>query len=44
MTKPEKEKIQQLIDLLKFVMTVDDEEVINATISSVIENLEEMAS
>lgn len=35
------QKIQQIIDLLKFVLTLDDEEILRSTIESVIELLEE---
>lgn len=36
-----KDKIQRIINLLKFVLTLDDEEIIKSTIESVIELLEE---
>lgn len=36
------QKIQQIIDLLKFVLTLDDEEIVKSTVESVIESLEEM--
>lgn len=35
------QKLQQLVELLKFVLTLDDEEVVKSTIESVIETLEE---
>ena len=34
-------KIKQIIELLKFVLTVDDEEIMKSSIESVIEMLEE---
>jgi hypothetical protein len=37
-----KQKTQQVIDLLKFVLTLDDEEIMISTIESVIEILEEI--
>lgn len=40
MTK--QEKLQQIIDLLKFVLTIDDEEIMRSTIQSVIEVLEDI--
>jgi len=36
-----KQKLQQAVDLLKFVLTLDDEEVTKSTIESVIESLED---
>lgn len=36
-----KRKLQQIVDLLKFVRTLDDEEIVESTIESVIELLEE---
>lgn len=36
-----KQKIQQIVELLKFVLTLNDEEIIKSTIESVIELLEE---
>jgi len=36
-----KEKLQQVVGLLKFVLTLDDEEIIKSTVESVIELLEE---
>lgn len=36
-----KNKLQKMADLLKFVLTLDDEEIIRSTIESVIEVLEE---
>lgn len=36
-----KQKLRQVVDLLKFVQTLDDEEIIKSTIESVIELLEE---
>ena len=40
--KENKQKIQQLVDLLKFVLTIEDEEIIRSTIESVIETLDEI--
>lgn len=37
-----KQKTQQVIDLLKFVLSLDDEEIIKSTVESVIEILEEI--
>lgn len=37
-------KIKQAIELLKFVLTLDDEEIIKSSIESVIEILEEEIS
>lgn len=36
------QKIQQVIDLLKFVLSLDDEEIIKSTVESVVEILEEI--
>lgn len=36
-----KRKLQQIVDLLKFIQTIDDEEIIKSTVESVIELLEE---
>lgn len=36
-----KQKLQQVVELLKFVLTLDDEEIVKSTIESVIELLEE---
>ena len=36
------QKINQVIDLLKFVLSLDDEEIIKSTVESVIEILEEI--
>jgi hypothetical protein len=37
----DKQKLQQALELLKFVLTLDDEEITKSTIESVIELLEE---
>ena len=37
----DKDKLQQMANLLKFVLTLDDEEIIKSTVESVIELLEE---
>ena len=37
-------KIEQVIDLLKFALSLDDEEIIKSTVESVIEILEEEIS
>ena len=37
----DKQKLQQIVDLLKFIQTIDDEEIIKSTVESVIELLEE---
>jgi hypothetical protein len=36
-----KQKLQQIVALLKFVKTLDDEEIIKSTVESIIELLEE---
>ena len=36
-----KQKLQQVIDLLKFALTLNDEEITRSTIESVVESLEE---
>ena len=36
-----KQKLQQSVNLLKFVLDLDDEEIIHSTIESIIELLEE---
>lgn len=36
-----KQKIKKVVDLLKFVRTLDDEEIVKSTIESVIELLED---
>ena len=40
----DKRKLEQVIDLLKFALSVDDEEIIKSTVESVIEILEEEIS
>jgi hypothetical protein len=37
-----KQKLIQVVELLKFVQTLDDEEIIKSTVESVIELLQEM--
>lgn len=37
----EKQKLRKVADLLKFVLTLDDEEIVKSTIESIIELLEE---
>jgi hypothetical protein len=37
----DKYKLQQIVELLKFVMSLEDEEIIKSTVESVIELLEE---
>lgn len=39
--KNKKHKLKQVIDLLKFSLSLDDEEIVKSTIESVIEILEE---
>lgn len=41
---PRKQKLKQVLELLKFVQTLDDEEIMKSTIESVIELLEEEIS
>lgn len=38
------QKLQQIVGLLKFVLTLDDDEIVKSTIESVIELLEEEIS
>lgn len=38
-----KEKIKQLIEMLKFALSTEDDEIIRSTIESVIETLEEFS-
>lgn len=38
---PDTERLKQIVELLKFVMSLDDEEIIKSTVESVIELLEE---
>lgn len=38
---PQKDKLKQVVELLKFVQTLDDEEIMKSTIESIIELLEE---
>jgi hypothetical protein len=37
----DKHKLEQVVELLKFALTLDDEEIIKSTVESVIEILEE---
>jgi Trp operon repressor len=37
----DKDKLQQITDLLKFILTLDDQEVVKNTIEAIIELLEE---
>ena len=39
----DKYKLEQIIELLKFALSLDDEEIIKSTVESVIETLEEIA-
>lgn len=39
--KNDKHKLQHIVELLKFSLTLDDEEIIKSTVESVIEILEE---
>jgi len=36
-----KSKVKQTVDLLKFVLTIEDEEILRETVQSIIESLEE---
>ena len=38
------QKLRQITELLKFVLTLDDDEIVKSTIESVIESLEEEIS
>ena len=40
-SKDKKHKHRKIIDQLKFTLTLDDEEIMKATIESIIESLEE---
>jgi hypothetical protein len=40
-TQEKKQRLRQIAELLRFSLTLDDEEIIKATIESVIELLEE---
>lgn len=40
----QKRKLQQVVDLLKFALTLDDEEIVKSTVESVVELLEEEIS
>ena len=43
-TKNDKnQKIKHIIDLLKFALTLDDEEIIRSTIETIIEQLEDIS-
>ncbi len=42
--KVEQAKLKQILELLKFVLTLDDEEIMKSTIESIIELLEEEIS
>jgi hypothetical protein len=37
-----KQKIQKIIDLLKFLLSIDDQEIIRSSIESIVEDLEEL--
>lgn len=37
-------ELQRVVEMLKFILTVDDEEIVKSTIESVIETLEEQIS
>jgi hypothetical protein len=39
----DKDKLEKIIVLLKFALSLDDEEIIKSTVESVIETLEEIA-
>jgi hypothetical protein len=41
MTNSRKQKMKRIVDLLRFVLTLDDEEIIKSTVEAVIEELEE---
>ena len=38
----ERQKLENIIKLLKFITTVDDPEILNSTVESVIETLEDL--
>lgn len=42
--KVEQAKLKQILELLKFALTLDDEEIMKSTIESIIELLEEEIS
>lgn len=37
-------ELQRIVEMLKFLLTVDDEEIVKSTIESIIETLEEKIS
>jgi Trp operon repressor len=39
-----KQRLQQIVDILKFVLTLDDEELLKSSVESVIDLLEEEIS
>lgn len=39
--KLQAQRLQKIVDLLKFVISLDDREILNSTLESVIESLEE---
>lgn len=42
-SKDSKQKLEQVINLLKFISSLDDEEIIKSTVESVIEILQEIS-
>lgn len=42
-SKSKTKKLKQLIEMLKFTLTVDDKEIVHSSIESVIEELEDLA-
>lgn len=42
LTSKTNEKLKQIIELLKFISSTDDEEIIKSTIESIIEQIEEI--
>ena len=40
----DKRKLEQIVELLKFALTLDDEEILRSTVESAIETLEEEIS
>ncbi len=42
MTMTKKEKVKQVIEIIKFILTTDDPDIIKPSLESVIETLEEV--
>lgn len=42
--KLQKQKLKKITELLKFTLTIDDEEIVKSTIESIVEILEEITN